>query len=401
MVRSLTVILGCLITSTSMAADLFELVDQTVTELKPEQETILSQLRDETTAAEVVVTRLNMDALSEQAVRVNPFADVPAMTYSNTRSNKMERGVQWVGRTGEGIDSTASMTTIGEVTYGTFPQGQYVISVRPLGNGLHAVIKRDVSKVQEEPADYIQGSLHQMRLSDATNGQPQSDSTTITIRVLVVYTNAVQQNHLDVEEFISVNLIDRSNSAFEDSDINVRFELADAIKTSYMSTESLSKDLNRIEKKGDSHMDNVHTVRDNKKADVVVLLIDKADAAGLASEIKAKANEAFAVMDDEYDWYFTFAHEIGHLMGCWHNPEAHATQNPHMSFGHGFQNISGTNKWRTIMSYNGGCNCTRVGVWSSPLVTYPDVNGSAAGTAAKHDNRRVWLERALTVSKFR
>ena len=126
----------------------------------------------------------------------------------------------------------------------------------------------------------------------------------------------------------------------------------------------------------------VKALRDEKRADVVVLIVDDASSCGLATRVAADAEEAFAVVHHACAVLtYSVPHEIGHIIGARHE--------------HGY--VNGT-KWRDIMSYKSSCGgCPRLAVWSNPTIK---IQGEPAGTT-QADNARVILEQAERVSKFR
>ncbi|MDR1343695.1 MAG: T9SS type A sorting domain-containing protein, partial [Prevotellaceae bacterium] len=93
---------------------------------------------------------------------------------------------------------------------------------------------------------------------------------------------------------------------------------------------------------------------------------------------------------------YSFGHEIGHLLGCRHDPYVDNTQTP-FAYGHGYVNPSNT--WRTIMAYPDACgSCTRLLYWSNPNVTY---GGVPMGTTSTNNNTRVWNEQSNSIMTFR
>ena len=108
---------------------------------------------------------------------------------------------------------------------------------------------------------------------------------------------------------------------------------------------------------------------------------------------------------------YSFAHELGHVMGARHDWNVDSTNNSAYAFNHGYVNKTPTAPaapWRTIMAYNndcsdGGINCTRVPYWSNPNVNYP-VGGDPMGVASggqQSDNHQVLNNTTLTVANFR
>ena len=97
----------------------------------------------------------------------------------------------------------------------------------------------------------------------------------------------------------------------------------------------------------------------------------------------AKASTAFAVVHYSCaTGYYSFAHELRHLMGARHDRR----RLDHVAFrdGHGFQHTASP-AWRTVMAYDCTGGCSRLQYWSNPNVNY---SGQAMGTTGQ-DNARV------------
>ncbi|MBW7888283.1 MAG: T9SS type A sorting domain-containing protein [Bacteroidetes bacterium] len=145
----------------------------------------------------------------------------------------------------------------------------------------------------------------------------------------------------------------------------------------------------------DGYIDNIFTLRDQYHADVVVLLVDYDNhgLAGVAAAIKANSDYAYCVVVDDYAvGNYTFAHEIGHLVGARHDNDPYGSPE---AFAHGYRYDPGN--WRTIMAVYDAV-VMRINYWSSPLNTY---NSVAMGTTGWNDNRREWLEQITRVEGFR
>ena len=135
--------------------------------------------------------------------------------------------------------------------------------------------------------------------------------------------------------------------------------------------------------------------RDKGGADLQVLIINKSDYCGLADAILATEETAFAIV--HYNCatgYYSFAHELGHLMGARHDEETDPTLPP-FPYGHGYRDHM---KWRTIMAYNCPQSCNRIQYWSNPNVMY---GGEPMGIVNRSDNARVLNETATTMASFR
>ncbi len=175
----------------------------------------------------------------------------------------------------------------------------------------------------------------------------------------------------------------------------MRLELAYAYETDYVEKGSHFDHVFRFADKGDGYMDEVHALRDQYKADVSVLIVHDPQGCGLAAQVVAPADRAFAVVHHECAaTTYSLAHEIGHLIGARHDLALDDGMQP-FPFGHGF--VAGT-KWRTMMSYKESCDgCPRVPVWSNPAIK---IHGEPAGDD-KADNARVIAEQAARVAAFR
>jgi len=286
---------------------------------------------------------------------------------------------------------------------GAFDYSKWSYSIRPIGDGLHVIIKRDPSKLKEkpeEPADALQKLEQEAAPKNKPTLNSQADTAPPKVSVMVLYTPKVLQNHGDPGMSLFIDhVLAITNKTYADSKIPLSLELVHAEEVSYVESGSVALDVERLSNPSDLSIDNIHALRNTKKADVVVMMIENADAYGMADAILADASTAFAVVDDEVaDWYFTFPHEIGHLFGCRHNPEADPTASP-FPYGHCMCNAE--KQWRTIMSYDCTGSSTRIGLWSNPVLSHPPMNGTPAGSAMQHDNARVIRETAATIAGFR
>jgi len=218
----------------------------------------------------------------------------------------------------------------------------------------------------------------------------------ITIDVMVLYTSKVGSEYVDIETDLIEHSIVQANLSFVNSGIgNIKLRLVHSREIGYDETGSEHFDHLYRMVDGVGAFAKVRTLRNEKRADVVVLIVDDASGCGLATRVAADSEEAFAIVHHTCAALtYSVPHEIGHIIGTRHDRSLDHNTSP-FPYGHGY--VNGT-KWRDIMSYKASCGgCPRLPVWSSPKVM---IKGEPAGTA-ELDNARVISEQAARVAAFR
>ena len=216
------------------------------------------------------------------------------------------------------------------------------------------------------------------------------------ISVLVAYTKQAASHYSDIEKDLIALTIADANQSFRNSGIgNVRLELVHSYQTDYVEDGSHFEHVFRFADKDDGYMDDVHALRDRYRADVAVLIVHDPHGCGLAAQVQAPENRAFAVVHHECAaTTYSLGHEIGHLIGARHDEALDDSKTP-FPYGHGF--VSGK-QWRTMMSSKESCDgCPRLPLWSNPDVK---VRGVPAGSKTSN-NARVVAEQAARVAGFR
>jgi hypothetical protein len=175
-----------------------------------------------------------------------------------------------------------------------------------------------------------------------------------------------------------------------------------------------------LEAQNDGILDDAHTWRDQSYADLVVLVMETSQAgkATVMSTIDASFHDkAFAVVArNSLVGQYTFAHELGHLMGARHDWLSDPADNQPDHANHGYVRIhpkpACERPWRTIMGMPklcacAGVQCRRVFYWSNPALHYPScdphVPGDALGVGEPEptDDHATLNAAAATVASFR
>ena len=186
--------------------------------------------------------------------------------------------------------------------------------------------------------------------------------TDVEIDVAVVYTPAALEAAGGVaalEAEIDL-MVAETNQAYEASGVHHRVALVDRSEVAYVETGDSSLDLDRLLDPSDGHLDEVHVLRDQVGADLVHLIVGEAD------DICGKAYRpgVFGLTRQGCSGR-TFAHELGHNMGLWHDryQEHHNADgvSAHPAYGYVNQRAFETgalpsSRWRTIMAYNTQCD---------------------------------------------
>lgn len=285
------------------------------------------------------------------------------------------------------------------------------------GDAVHTLQLIDSSKLPDEhPPEFPSGVLDNTSVSGNKNSattslgnssQPDASADSgAVIDVMVVWTPAARTaagGTTAMNTLVDLALTE-TNQGYVNSGVTPTMNLVHKQEISYTESGSFSTDLNRLKATSDGYIDNVHTLRDTHKADMVGMLIKDPSYCGLAAGINVTAANAFQVTA----WgcatgYYSFAHEFGHLQAARHNWSTDGTNNSPYTYNHGHVH-DGASSWRTIMSYNvcSGGSCPRLKYWSNPDKTYAgSPMGVPEGSSQASDNRKTLNNTAYTVANFR
>lgn len=369
--------------------------------------TILANIREEKSAIKVLPMRVKLDQLLSKPMALNlddeenKDEQLPILKVLETDKDSGILDVRIVGRDEEEPILAPKFAVKGEKLYGTFRNDKFAFEVRPIGGGVHALIRRDPKKIPKADAAPFRQIEAKPKdgaaIEDSPPSNPKANKTEVTI--MVVYTDRVDAAHGpdEMQDYID-NLVKLyMNETLVRGVIPVRLRLVHARLVKYLESGFLEIDSHRLTDPHDKIIDDIHMDRNHFHADLVVMLVKSAlnpNDAGYAEDIDATADTAFCVVVDESAANnYAFAHEIGHLFGCRHDNDP---SNAPFPWCHGFKFPPGG--WETIMATDNDMQLTRLGIWSDPKTCVRKV---PAGNALRHHDARVIANRAPKLAAFR
>ena len=298
--------------------------------LSPEQERRLAVARQEQGAGEVLVVRLDRAALAVGAAVRLPLPDGGSATLDVLAAGpSSETRTSWSGQGGErGVGAaTRAVLVAGAagVTGAVWHQG-LAYDVRPLGEDLHAVIRLRPEALLDHGAGYDAFEASQAKRMAAAPSTPPSPASGggDVIDVLVAYTSDLLGATADPQAFAQA-AVDAMNAAMSNSETAPRYALVHAYETATPSAGVSSSDLYALTDPLDGRFDEAHALREAYAADVVALLGPSSEVYGSCGIGFLDSDAALAFSVTAYTCAIgnlTFAHEVGHNMGCHHNVES-------------------------------------------------------------------------------
>lgn len=406
MQRSLLLSLILFGVSISLSAQsLFVPADISPGDLLGRQAALLQHLQDIPAYAESELVTVNLDALQQSSALIYvPSVGEIAMARTRTQANLREDvySYTWYGSE-QGSSASAILVVRNDDVTGTIRANGQLYFVRPLTDGLHAIARMDESGFVDHDAgfsDVEDASADFYETHDVNSMLEASEPGVlggIVIYLIVAYTPIAASEVGDIDALILLAVAE-TNTSYANSNIEPRVALTHKFGLTQNESGSFSTDLSRLINTSDGWYDEIHPLRDAHGGDVGLMITrDYGGSCGLASSILAPNDAlAFAAASQSCaTGYYTFGHEIGHLQGARHNPEADGSTFP-FAYGHGKYYQAGS--WRTVMSYNCPGGCTRVTQFSNPDVNY---QGQPTGDVSTRDNARVLDETAAYIADFR
>lgn len=336
------------------------------------------------------------------------------------RQKPQINGVTIFGHFAKMPGSRFAITAVDDAAAGTFfvPGTSSVIRLRYGGpDGLHYLHKVDPlgvlpcaesapRKLDRQP-DFLLRSFQlksQMAgLHDVPVLEPEPEAggcgpTDPTFDVMIVYSDDARAaaGGTAAIRAEAINAVAITESTYLTCSVIIRTNIVSLAEVAYNESGNYQDHLERLTDPDDGILDGVHVTRDEVDADFVSLFVADDDSGGLGWCL-ADEDEAFCVVR----WAqaadgFSLAHEMGHNIGCAHNPENADCEPTEIGYGHNFF-VPSEGIWRhTVMAYslNGS---TRIPYYSSPSCQY---EGVPTGTPTR-DNLAVILSRQSTCEAFR
>ena len=345
------------------------------------------------------------------AVRFNLFDDVVWDGTVTQRNATDPSCYTLAGLLAGSATSSFTLSVKDDVVVGNIRRGTSYCQVRVGGDGFHEIREIDASKFRA----CATGPGQEMACEQCGGG-PLPDPAAVqddgsVFSVMVVYTEAARLaagGTTAMEALINLAVAE-TNTIYANSGITPRIQLAYQQQVSYSEAGGFSMALSHLTGKTDGYMDEVHLLRDAYRADLVSLFIDNSEYCGIAWLMTSLSSSferyAFSVVAwDCATGYYSFAHEMGHNMGCHHAVgDSGLVQGGGLyDYSHGWRFLgtsSGNPQWRTVMAYAPG---TRIDHFSNPDISYDGTaTGVPLGSSNEAHNARSINMAASTVANWR
>lgn len=313
------------------------------------------------------------------------------------------------GCASETCETSVSIVMRHDAVFGTITDNgnRYVVASNPLGDGfiVRKLRNQDPSlghyDVDHPPVSRAYATEH---IEQSPSHRVERVHRTTYIDIGVQFTPEVLEyfGSRQVINIYSEFKIGELNTAMENSGIDfVRFRYVGAEPSVYVQPAHgtiLQDVLSWVyEEPGETHS-GVNAFRDRSGADIVVVLVTNFRGYCGWAYYFHDAPSALSVVSVDCATQNIFQHEIGHNLGCGHNPE---NQESFSIVSYDARGLYVPGSFRTIMSYENVCGtdtCDSVLYFSNPEIIH---NGHPTGVIDMQNNARSIVENAYAISQFR
>jgi hypothetical protein len=341
-----------------------------------------------------------------------PFRNRTITLVRKSSTLQSDGSITWVGEVKETGERAVLMVWGDALLTGYFAYNGTIFAVESLGGGVQAFAELGrENQLQDHPTPPGPRDLlpEPIRPAPTRPAPPEPavdpfddalrqtlEAKKITIDIMVLYTGNVAKRYLREPQDILALATEEFNQTLRNSglsNIGLRLVHTEVVDYDTEAEDQFTQLYAMVD--GLGPFKDVRKLRNDRRADIVGLIIDNPRGCGLSTRVGPDSDEAFFVVHHACATItMSITHEIGHILGVRHDRFVDENNVP-FAYGHGY--VNGT-KWRDIMSYNQGCGgCPRIPYWSNPRIEYM---GEPTGSPAA-DGARVILELAERVSKFR
>ena len=359
------------------------------------------------------IVGVSPDALAEsQPVSLDLFGTELVAEPSRIETTADGKTI-WLGRVRDRADSLVAFVASGGRVTGHVAVDGETYAIRPLADGTHALDRVDVSELPDELPPVEPKRKEPGPCPDAPGEPSEPGAPSVaaadgidTIRLLVVYTPGADDALVDAESSIQL-AVTLTNVAFTNSLVATPVELAGTAEVDFATSDLwMGSQLVQMTSPDDGIADEIHALRDDLEADVVMLVSDARGACGISNLLLDlsidSAADAFSITHHScMGAGYTFTHELGHALGAGHERQAGCVGL--FPYSCGYRREGPVNFWRTVMAYPcAGTTCPRILHFSSPDVFYlGEPTGIGGDPSVATDNAKTLALAAPTVASFR
>lgn len=310
----------------------------------------------------------------------------------------------WVGEFAGMPGSTMVLTEHKGVVSGFVSYFNATYEIQPARGraGQHVMFRVDESRLpQPGPSPAVQsGDGDEVAAADSLSSAPAAGGTVVDLMLLYTPRARSLYGQADLEARL-LSAVASANQAYLNSKVDLQLNVVHLGEVSYVESGDMTRSLSDLQGASDGQMDGIHRLRDDRGADLVMLVTEDANYCGYANTMRnvgpGFAAWAFSIVKTSCLTNHSLVHELGHNMGAQHNIE-NASGGGAYSYSYGFRRcVSDGTGFRTVMAYS--CSgAARVNYFSNPDVAY---NGYATGSPSATENARTLANTMATVAAFR